>query len=73
MRRYNGCRLTRERLESPRYFGNPDYPRNPVQYRALCWRVDFPDGTWTLCGTLRECREYVDRAMHRHAAKGTAT
>jgi hypothetical protein len=64
-RQLNGCEIERE-TGDPRYFGNPNYPSNPVQYRSQWWRVIFPDRTWCLCGTLAEAAEYIGRVGYAH-------
>lgn len=65
---YRGCRVE-PIIAKSRYFGHPRFVPDSrcVQYRTKFWRVNFPDQTWTFCGTKDECRDYIDNPRNdRH-------
>lgn len=59
MKRYKGCLIEAEQLDAPKLVG----VRNGNRYLSVVWRVTFPGGDWVQCGTLGECRRYIDRQL----------
>lgn len=57
--KYHGCQIEPVMGEH-RYFGLVLGIHGRSQYRTRYWRVNFPDGTWTYCGTKVDVRNYID-------------
>lgn len=74
-RQYKGCDIIPKFDRIGLYFGNSNYPVNPVQYRKHFWEVRFPHRIaaerirelgianfgYCYCGTISESREYINR------------
>lgn len=58
--KYRGCRIAPETGKS-RYFGLVQGVHGRIMYRTRYWRVNFPDGTWTFCGTKVDARDYINQ------------